>query len=111
MSKRLDYEVILREAGFEKDRIETDHFSVATPLPYVVIIYGKTNPYNADDKTLARVQNIVVELYTDKKREPKLIHAVSEVLDRYDIIFETAEDYIESEKTYRVSFYFEEMIE
>lgn len=110
MSKRLDYEYILREAGFAKDHIATDHFSVATPLPYVAIIYGKTEPYNADDKTLARVQNIVIELY-GKKREPKLIYAISEVLDKYDIIFETAEDYIESEKTYRVSFYFEEMIE
>lgn len=110
MSKRLDYEYMLREAGFAKDRIATDHFSVATPLPYVVIIYGKTAPFCADDKVYKRIQNIVIELYTDRRRDHKLIAQISDKLDECEIIYEIAEDYIESEKTYRVSFYFKEMI-
>lgn len=106
----LDYEFMLQEAGFSKERIAVDHFGTETRLPYVVIIYGKTQPFCADDTALVNSQNIVIELYTDKMRNRKLIRDISGVLERYGVIFETAEDYIESEKTYRVSFYFEEMI-
>lgn len=106
----LDYEFILQEAGFSKDRIAIDHFGTETQLPYVVIIYGKTRPFCADDTALIEFQSIIIDLYTDKMRNRKLIRAISDVLKRYGIIFETAESYIESERTYRVSFYFEEMI-
>lgn len=107
---RLDINGILHEAGFKPERIADTSFGRPTQLPYVVYIYGSANSYCADDAILAQSQNITIELYTDMRRDQELIDRISGVLKRRGVIFETAEDYIESEKTYRVSFYFEEMI-
>ncbi len=107
---RLDIKGILREVGFKPDRIADTSFGRPTPLPYAVYIYGGSSPFCADDGILSQTQNITVEVYTDMRRDQELIDRVSEALKGRGIIFETAEDYIESEKTYRVSFYFEEMI-
>lgn len=107
---RLDISELLQEAGFIQDRIADVSFGKPTPLPYVAYIHGRTEPFCADDTAFKKIQNIVIELYTDMRRDQKLIDRISEVLDRHEIIYETSEDYIESEKTYRVSFYFEEMI-
>ena len=107
---RLDIKGLLREAGFKPERIADTSFGRPTPLPYAVYIYGGTSPFCADDAILSQTQNITIEVYTDMRRDQELIGRVSEVLRRHGIIFETAEDYIETEKTYRVSFYFEEMI-
>lgn len=107
---RLDIKEILREAGFKPERIADTSFGRTTSLPYAVYIYGNSSPFCADDAILSQTQNITVEVYTDMRRNQELIDRVSDVLRRHGIIFETAEDYIESEKTYRVSFYFEEMI-
>lgn len=107
---RLDIKKILLEAGFKPDRIADTQFGRPTRLPYVVYIYGNTNPFCADDSILKQTQNITIELYTDMRRDQKLIDSISDALKRHEVIFETTEDYIESEKTYRVSFYFEEMI-
>ena len=107
---RLDIKGILHEAGFKPERIADTSFGRPTSLPYVVYIRGSASPYCADDAILVQSQNITIELYTDMRRDQELIDRISGVLKRYGVIFETAEDYIESEKTYRVSFYFEEMI-
>lgn len=107
---RLDIKGILHEAGFKPERIADTSFGRPTPLPYAAYIYGGTDPFCADDAILTQSQNITVEIYTDMRRDQELIDRVSGVLRRHGIIFETAEDYIDSEKTYRVSFYFEEMI-
>lgn len=106
---RLNVSEILKEAGFTPDRIAENSFGKPTPLPYVVYIHGKTTPFCADNKALAKYQGIVIELYTDMHRDQELIDNICTVLDKYEIIYEISEDYIESEKTYRVSFYFEEM--
>ena len=107
---RLDIKGILHEAGFKPDKIADTSFGRPTSLPYVVYIYGRTNPFCADDSILTQSQSITVELYTDMRRDRELVDRISGVLKRHGVIFDTAEDYIESEKTYRVSYYFEEMI-
>lgn len=101
---------MLEEAGFSPDRIAENSFGKPTPLPYTVYMYGKTKPFCADDKALAKYQAAIIELYTDMHRDQELIDRICSVLDKYEIIYEISEDYIESEKTYRVSFYFEEML-
>lgn len=106
----MDVNALLLEAGFEQDCIAEDHFGKPTSLHYVVYIYGKTVPFCADDSVLIKKQNIIIELYTDCRRDPELIDRISATLDRHGVIYETAEDAIESEGMYRVSFYFEEMI-
>ena len=93
---RLDIKGLLREAGFKPERIADTSFGKPTPLPYAVYIHGSSSPFCADDAILSQTHNITVEIYTDMRRDQELIEA--------------AEDYIETEKTYRVSFYFEEMI-
>lgn len=107
---RLDIKGLLREAGFKPERIADTSFGKPTPLPYAVYIHGSSSPFCADDAILSQTHNITVEIYTDMRRDQELIDRVSEVFKRRGIIFEAAEDYIETEKTYRVSFYFEEMI-
>ena len=107
---RLDVRALISEAGLEDDHIERDHFGKPTSLPYAVYIYGKTVSLCADDAILVKNQEIIIELYTDCERDPALMDMICAVLERHGIIYETAEDYIESEDMYRVSFYFEEMI-
>lgn len=107
---RLSIDGLLQEAGFSPDRIAENCFGKPTPLPFTVYIYGKTSPFYADDKALVKYQDITIELYTDMRRNQKLIDDICEVLNKYEIIYEISEDYIESERTYRVSFYFKEML-
>lgn len=107
---RLDIKGTLREAGFRPERIADTSFGRPTSLPYVVYIYGGTSSHCADNAALVQSQNITIELYTDMRRDQELIDRVSSALKRRGVIFDTAEDFIEPEKTYRVSFYFEEMI-
>ena len=107
---RLSTNEMLEEAGFTPDRIAENSFGKPTPLPYTVYMYGKTTPFCADDKALAKYRAAIIELYTDMHRDQELIDSICSVLDKYEIIYEISEDYIESERTYRVSFYFEEML-
>lgn len=107
---RLNISGMLEEAGFLPDRIAENSFGKPTPLPYTVYMYGKTKPFCADDKVLAKSQAGIVELYTDMRRDQELIDSICTVLDNHEVIYEISEEKIESERTYKATFYLEEML-
>lgn len=107
---RLNISGMLEEAGFSPDRIAENSFGKPTPLPYTVYMYGKTKPFCADDKVLAKSQAGIIELYTDMCRDQELIDSICTVLDNHEIIYEISEEKIDSERTYKATFYLEEML-
>lgn len=75
-------------------------------LPYLVYLTLGTNHFKADGKVYFKVMEVHIELYLDKK-EPEMEKRVEEVLDNFEVCYEKAETYIESEKLYEVIYTFE----
>ena len=84
-----------------------DHFAEgeAPTLPYVIYYYPDTSNFAADDKVYKKINNVHIELYTDKK-EPATELRLETVLDNAGIFYNKSEVWIESEKLYEVLYSF-----
>lgn len=100
---------IIERAGLGIRVIE-DHYDSTVKPPFAAVIHGKRQKICADDKPYITVEEIDIELYTDKYRNEELIRKIEKALEDNGFICETEEDYIAEEKLYRVTFSIEEMI-
>ncbi|MNI40239.1 hypothetical protein D3C73_944530 [compost metagenome] len=76
------------------------HFKSEVATPYIVYLSSYSSNFNADDKVYKKVDNIQIELYTDKK--DLTAEAVLEnTLDANGIVYDSTETYIESEKLFQ----------
>lgn len=93
---------ILRSTGYP---VVYSHFTVTenNPVPappYIAYLFTYSTNMYADNKVYQKVNNIQIELYTNKKdlaAEARL----EEILDANEIIYETSETFIESENLFQ----------
>ena len=80
-----------------------DHFAEgeSPDPPFLVFLFPGSNNMFADDSVYLRVNELHVELYTDKK-EPETESRLEDVLAAHEILWEKTEVWIESEKLYEV---------
>lgn len=94
-----DIYTILKATGYP---VAYSHFTATTntPLPsppYIVYLSVYSSNLKADDRVYAKIDNLQIELYTNKKdltAEKKL----EDILDNNDIAYESTETWIDSEQ-------------
>lgn len=72
--------------------------------PFICYYYPRSNDMIADDTNYQKINELVIELYTDNK-DFALENTVESVLKAHDFVYSSEETYIESEKMYMVVFY------
>ena len=93
---------MLKATGFP---VAYSHFkeSPNTPLPslpYICYLSAFSSNFKADDKVYKKIDNLQIELYTNKKdliAEKKL----EDLLDANEIAYETTETWIDTEKLFQ----------
>lgn len=91
---------ILEEAGFP---VAYHHFEEGQcpELPYIVYLFPETRNIPADGNTFIKIDELDVELYTEKK-EIKTEEILEQILDHYGFRYQKRETYIETERMYEV---------
>ncbi|WP_026499322.1 hypothetical protein [Butyrivibrio sp. WCD2001] len=86
-----------------------DHFAEGKgpDPPFVIYRCAGTDNFPADDRVYFPVEDIVIELYTDKK-EPATEKKLEKLLTDAGIFYEKSEIYITTEKLYEVTYSFEQ---
>ncbi|KAF1268411.1 hypothetical protein SUG92_02735 [Streptococcus agalactiae] len=84
------------------------HFaeSNAVSPPFLIYLLPSTNHFKADGKIHHKISVVHLELYTDKK-DITLESRLESILDKYEIVYDKHETWIESEKLYEVLYTFE----
>ena len=72
--------------------------------PFICYYYPRSNDMIADDTNYQKINELVIELYTDNK-DFAHENTVESVLKAHDFVYSSEETYIESEKMYMVVFY------
>ena len=76
-------------------------FTKKQSLPYVIYLTPSQDNFGADNKVYHKVQNIYVELYSEKK-DTTSEGVLEDIFDENDLFYEKSETHIESEKMYMV---------
>lgn len=77
--------------------------------PFLVYLYPGTNNFSADGTVYQGINQLDVELYTDKK-DLETEKRVETMLKQHGFFYEKTETYIESEKMYEVLYEMEVLI-
>lgn len=77
--------------------------------PYLVYLYPGTNNFAADGTVYQDINQLDIELYTDKK-DLEAEKRVEAVLKEHGFFYEKTETYLESEKMYEVLYEMEVLI-
>ena len=77
--------------------------------PFVVYLYPGTNNFSADGVVYQGINQLDIELYTDKK-DLESEKRVEAVLKKHGFFYEKNETYIETEKMYEVLYEMEVVI-
>ena len=91
---------MLEEAGLPA---AYDHFAEgeSPDPPFIVFLFPGSDNFKADGRVYAKIQELNIELYTDKK-DPPLEKRMEDILDAHEIAYEKSETWIESERMYEV---------
>lgn len=79
--------------------VETENEPLPQP-PFIVYLSAYSSNYFADNKVHQEIENVQIELYTDKK-DLNAENKVATVLNDNEIPFQTTESYIDSENLYQ----------
>jgi hypothetical protein len=81
-------------------RFEETENAPLPQTPFIVYLSAYSSNFMADNHVFKEVDNIQIELYTDKK---DLIaeNKVAEVLNQHEIPYQTSETFIETENLYQ----------
>lgn len=74
-------------------------------IPFIVYYEEESVNYFADGKVYATNTEYVLELYSEKK-EYAVEKQIEDIFDKFDIMWEKEEAYIESEKLIETIYYF-----
>ena len=91
---------ILSETGLP---IARNSFLKPIQPPYIVYVFSHSNNFVADSKVYLKRENYRVELYTDKK-DIALEEKLEGIFDKYGIVYDKTETYIQSEKLLEVMY-------
>ena len=91
---------MLEEAGLP---LAYDHFAEgeSPDPPFLIFLFPRSDNFSADGVVYAKVDELHIELYTDKK-DPACEKAVEDVLDAHEIFYEKSEVWIGEEQLYEV---------
>lgn len=80
-----------------------DHFAEgeSPDPPFLIFLYPGSDNVFADDTVFQKIDELNIELYTDKK-DPETEIKIEDILIRHDMPYEKSEVWIESEKMYEV---------
>ena len=80
-----------------------DHFAEgeSPDPPFLVFLFPGTDNMFADNQVYYKVNELNIELYTDKK-DPEIENQIEDVLASHEVAYEKTETWIESEKMYEV---------
>ncbi|MFI3201887.1 MAG: hypothetical protein R3Y54_10270 [Eubacteriales bacterium] len=89
-----------------------DHFveGESKEPPFLCYLLPKTNHFSADGVAYQKINEMRVELYTDKK-DIKLEDRIESALEREGIFYQKSETWIASEKLYEVLYLFDQLKE
>ena len=90
----------LKKTGFPVAYLK---FNSPPTLPFIVYINDSRECISADDRVWQKLNNYLVELYTENK-EPANELILEQVLDNAGIFYEASEGYIESEDMHLVTY-------
>lgn len=93
---------ILEATGFPvaySHFVETDHEALPEP-PYILYLVVYSSNLMADNTVYKSIQNVQIELYTDKK-DLDAESVLETVLNENEIPYDTTETYIESEQLFQ----------
>ncbi|MEN0650584.1 hypothetical protein NSQ82_16495 [Caldifermentibacillus hisashii] len=93
---------ILKATGYPVaySHFESTETNPAPDPPFICYVIPDTDNFKADNKVYHKISNVDIELYTDYKdfeAEQKL----EDLLELYEIPWDSYETYIESEKMYQ----------
>ena len=82
-----------------------DHFAEgeSPDPPFLVFLFPGTDNMFADNQVYYKVNELNIELYTDKK-DPEIEIQIEDILSDHEIAYEKTEVWIESEKMYEVMY-------
>jgi hypothetical protein len=89
--------ILLKATGYP---VAYSHFSATPSIPFITYVSAYSSNFIADNKVHQKINNVQVELYTNKKdltAEKKL----EDVLDNNEIPYETTETFIDSESLFQ----------
>lgn len=91
---------MLEEAGLP---LAYDHFAEgeSPDPPFLVFLFPGTDNVFADDTVYKKIDQLNIELYTDKK-DPEIENTIEGILLSHELPYEKSEVWIESEKMYEV---------
>ena len=81
----------------------------AKPPPFICYYYPNDDDFSADNINYTRINQLVIELYTDNK-DFALESQLETVLIQHDMYFDKTEVYIDDEKMYMVTYTMEVLI-
>lgn len=95
-----DLVAMLEEAGLP---FAYDHFAEgeSPDPPFLVFLFPGTDNFFADNTVYEKVNNLNIELYTDKK-DPETEDRIEKILTSHELPYEKSEVWIDSEKMYEV---------
>lgn len=91
---------MLEEAGLP---LAYDHFAEgeSPEPPFLIFLFPGTDNMFADDTVYQKIDELNIELYTDKK-DPETENLIEDILIAHELPYEKSEVWIESEKMYEV---------
>ncbi|KLR75272.1 phage protein [Geobacillus sp. T6] len=95
--KLTELDDMLKATGFP---VAYSHFSKPQKPPFITYVVAYSSNFDADDQVYHEIENIQIELYTTKK-DFAAEEKVKAVLDANNLVYETSETYIPSEKLYQ----------
>ena len=100
-----DVMTMLTESGLQ---FAYDHFAEgeSPDPPFLIFIFPGTNNVFADNQVYFKVNELNLELYSDKK-DTELEENLEDILTAHEIPWEKSEVWIESEKMYEVLYHTE----
>ena len=95
-----EVKTVLEGAGIP---LAYDHFAEgeSPDPPFLVFLYPGSDNLFADNSVYQRIDNLNIELYTDRK-DPEMEGRLEDLLTEHELPWEKSEVWIESEKMYEV---------
>lgn len=97
------YTMLNSITGFN-GKVAYETFSESAPaLPFICFYATDTDNFKADNKVYFKRQNIIIELYTEKK-DPTVEGTVETALDAAELTWEKSESYINEERCFLIAY-------
>lgn len=95
--KLKDINDILIQSGYP---VAYSHFNSKPSVPFICYYSSFSNNFKADDKVYHKVDNIQIELYTNKK-DLQAENKIEKILNDNNIAYESSELWIQDEKLFK----------